>query len=38
MEKSDDCEEDGVRVGFEETTAGEVCGLVKVDDLGDAEE
>jgi len=27
MEKSEDCDEDGVRTGLWETTMGEVCGL-----------
>lgn len=37
MEKSDDCEEEGVRVGFEETTMGEDFGLAaRADVRGDA--
>jgi hypothetical protein len=37
MEKSDDCEDDGVRVGLEDTTGGEDFGLVERDVLGDDE-
>jgi hypothetical protein len=29
METSEDCEEDGVRAGLDETTIGEDCGLDK---------
>jgi len=37
MEKSDDCEDDGVRVGLEEITGGEDFGLVERVVLGDDE-